>query len=186
MLAGGMSSRMGRDKAEILLGGRKLLERTIDALRPLCSEVWVVGRKGEDHRVRYFPDELPGLGPIGGLYTGLRALGDGRALFSACDMPFLKPEVLKQLLGHHAEAVAFRLGGRVHPLPGVYDARLAERILEQVEAGERSLTALLRASRTVYVDLYPSEAWVLSDVDTPEDLKRAEALLRKETWTSVG
>ncbi|RKY64426.1 MAG: molybdenum cofactor guanylyltransferase [Candidatus Latescibacterota bacterium] len=186
VLAGGRSSRMGMDKAGIVLGGRTLLERAIDALRPLCREVWVVGREGRDDGVRYLVDELPGLGPIGGLYTGLRALGDGRAIFVACDMPFLEPKLLEQLLGYNAEAVVFRLGCRVQPLPGVYDARLADRILGQVEAGERSLMALLRASRTAYVELPTSKARALLDVDTPEGLRRAEALLREEAWTSVG
>ncbi|HID11343.1 MAG TPA: molybdenum cofactor guanylyltransferase [Candidatus Latescibacteria bacterium] len=186
VLAGGRSSRMGRDKAGIVLGGRTFMERAIDALRPLCAEVWVVGRDGGKGEVRFLRDELPGLGPIGGLYTGLRALGDGRAIFAACDMPFLEPEVLKQLLGYHAEAVVFRLGGRVQPLPGVYNARLVERILGQVEAGERSLMALLRASFTAYVELSPSEARVLLDVDTPDDLGRAEGLPREEAWTSAG
>ena len=162
---------MGRDKAKMVLGGMTLLERAVEALRPICGEVWVVGREGKDRGLRYIPDELPGLGPIGGLYTGLRALGRGRAIFTACDMPFLEPEVIEMLLGYGSEAVVFRYEGTVHPLPGVYDALLVGRIESQMSLGERSLRALLTASRTTYVPLPPYLARSLLDLDSPEDLR---------------
>ncbi|MCB5426578.1 molybdenum cofactor guanylyltransferase [Altererythrobacter sp. CC-YST694] len=75
VLAGGQSSRFGSDKALAMLGGRSLLNRSIDALGSWCDDVVIAGREtgpetGETHCIPDWP--APGMGPLGGVAAGLR------------------------------------------------------------------------------------------------------------------
>ncbi|MCK4299568.1 MAG: molybdenum cofactor guanylyltransferase, partial [Planctomycetes bacterium] len=97
VLAGGRSSRLGVDKASVPVGGRRLLDRVLSVLTNCFADVVVVGRTGSDEAcgpVRFVQDETPGLGPLGGLYTGLGVVEHGRALAVGCDMPFINRGVL--------------------------------------------------------------------------------------------
>jgi molybdenum cofactor guanylyltransferase len=98
ILAGGRSSRMGRDKAMLLLAGRTLLARAVATARTVATEVVLLGDRpdlqGAD---RAIPDLHPGCGPVGGMETALRDLAcrpdDSPQAEWACflpvDMPFL-------------------------------------------------------------------------------------------------
>ena len=80
VLAGGKSVRMGRDKSRLRLGDKTLLERVLEAVAPLCGEVVLVTAKGQSLEggasrspVRAGAGLPPCRGPMGGLYTGLKA-----------------------------------------------------------------------------------------------------------------
>ncbi|MFO7769119.1 MAG: molybdenum cofactor guanylyltransferase, partial [bacterium] len=102
ILAGGRSRRFGTDKAAFRIGGGTLLERTASAARETGLPVTVVGRRRPDPwpwpDVGFQPDEVPDLGPMGGLITGLRAAGTS-VLAVGCDMPLLTPRALGWLAG---------------------------------------------------------------------------------------
>src|SRR4051812_49032994 len=76
VLAGGLSSRMGRDKADLRLGGRTLLGFIRAEARGLGLRLRIIRR-----------DLLPRCGPLGGLYTGLKTSRAEAEIFLACDMP---------------------------------------------------------------------------------------------------
>src|SRR5262249_28524004 len=86
ILAGGRSSRMGRDKAKLRLGGRTLLAIIRRTARTTGWRVRVIRR-----------DALPGNGPLGGLHEALRSSRAGAELFLACDMPYVRPRLLRRL-----------------------------------------------------------------------------------------
>ena len=183
VLAGGRSRRLGRDKASVLLGGRRLLDRVLSALAGSFDEVVVVGRAqwAEAPRwVRLFPDEQPGLGPLGGLATGLEVIACGRALVVGCDMPFLDAGVLRALLSQDADAQATvaRVSGRPQPLLAVYDRRVGPIARRRLASEDRSLLGLLGGLDVHYVDL-ETEPWACFSVNTSMDLERAEAHLRR-------
>lgn len=115
LLAGGQSSRMGRDKAELLLGGQSLLERALDLLhstRP--TRLLLSGRTG-------VPDLFPFSGPPGGLYSILDFLKQEDALDSTplllipVDMPLLNRSLLLHLLQALGDAEAARFEEEVFP-----------------------------------------------------------------------
>ena len=74
VLAGGQSSRMGRDKATMEVDGKTMLDRTVELLRPHTREVLVIGdpSKYSPAHGTVIPDDAPGQGPLGGLVTALR------------------------------------------------------------------------------------------------------------------
>ncbi len=98
VLAGGTSRRMGRDKAWIELGGRALIERVLERLREVCQEVIVVANNRQAYEgiaPIVVGDAFPGKGSLGGIYSGLKVARFDRAVVVACDMPFLKPNLLR-------------------------------------------------------------------------------------------
>lgn len=100
VLAGGASSRFGRNKAEELWRGRTLLDWSVAALDPLCSAVFV---SGQDHAGRESVADRPraGLGPLGGLAGAMKAARDRgytRILSLPCDTPQLPEGLLASLI----------------------------------------------------------------------------------------
>lgn len=181
VLAGGRSSRLGQDKAAVFVGGRRLLDRVLSLLVGLCEDLVVVGRAGwpgAPALVRFVEDDLPGLGPLSGLYAGLGVIKHQRTLAVGCDMPFISPELLQRLIAEDgAAATVVRTGAQVQPLLAVYDRRVRPVIRELLASGERSLLALLGAIDVRYVDVGAEERSAFS-INRPEDLRRAEELLR--------
>jgi molybdenum cofactor guanylyltransferase len=103
VLAGGRSSRMGRDKAFVELDGRPLAAAVLDALREVgAAPVVAVGgdlasltRLGFDDGV---PDLHPGEGPLGGILTALEAVVADVVVVLGCDMPWVTAEALRELV----------------------------------------------------------------------------------------
>jgi molybdopterin-guanine dinucleotide biosynthesis protein A len=101
ILAGGRSSRMGRDKATLEINGVTMIDRAVALLRSVGLEAVVIGSPAEFTRrvdSRAIADDWPGAGPLGGIATALRHTQSPWNLVLACDMPYLRKEWLKFLL----------------------------------------------------------------------------------------
>jgi molybdenum cofactor guanylyltransferase len=103
ILAGGKSSRMGRDKALIDFEGCPLLLRQLETARKAgAQEIYVSARSEADYRsfpVSVLADDYPGCGPISGLIAGLRRVSSPLLLVLAVDLPFVSPDLLRRLFG---------------------------------------------------------------------------------------
>ena len=100
ILAGGQSTRLGRDKSLLELDGQPLIARTVHTLAPLSDDLVVVTNDVERYEglalpVRYVPDKVRGMGSLMGLYSGLKAAQHSHVLAVACDMPFLNLPLLR-------------------------------------------------------------------------------------------
>jgi len=186
VLAGGRSRRLGRDKAALRVAGEPLLARTLHLARAAGLDVAVAGRTagqvrellgGRVDSLSCLPDEEPGLGPLGGILTLLRAL-DRPVLAVAVDLPRLSTEALAWLaeearLGLYADGLGVRDGeGVPQPLFSIYTPLvlpLAERLLAD---GRRAPRDVLMAGRFRLVTLPERFEGELTEIDTPEDLDR--------------
>ena len=103
LLAGGKSSRMGRDKAALPVNGEPLWQRQLAILRATQpAELFISGKSDgpyADCGVEILADEIPGCGPLGGIATALRRCKSERLLVLAVDMPAMTAEFLRALLG---------------------------------------------------------------------------------------
>lgn len=183
VLAGGRSTRMGRDKASLELDGAALLSRVLHALGGVVSERAVVCRRTQelpalpDDVVRVH-DDVEDQGPLGGLGPGLAALKSPVAFVTGCDAPLLPRPVVSLLfdqLGDADVAVA-RAQGRLHPLCAVYRTALADRIAQRLAEGLRRPVDLYGEVRTVHVEeallrQVDPELLCLRNANTPEDLE---------------
>lgn len=167
VLAGGRSSRMGRDKASLVYGGRSLLEHAIATLREAgAGQVLVSG-----DRPGGIADRMPGLGPVGGIDAALEVLADGLVLVTPVDMPRLGACTLRRL----AEAAVLVRSATFdgHPLPWAFRVDTAGR--EAVSAvmaredGDRSLRALQARLDTVALAVSDDAAGQLVNINTPVD-----------------
>ena len=188
ILVGGASSRMGRDKARLTLGGESFVGRIRGALSALTGQVTLVGsaeRCAAWPQLPAVPDFYVEWGALGGLHAALAAATEGTwAAVVACDLPFVTGELFVRLasLRENFEAVVpVQQDGRRQPLCALYRAGVAnERAAELIAAGERRPRALLDRLRTRLVafdelsDLGGAELF-FTNVNTPEDY----ALARK-------
>jgi molybdenum cofactor guanylyltransferase len=130
VLVGGASSRMGRDKALLPLGGATMVEQIASIVRDAVGSVTLIGpvHKYANLGFPIMPDAVENCGPIGGLYTALLCSASDWNLIVACDMPDLTGAFLKQLLAaseaSDADCVVPEKDGKTHPLCAVYHRRL--------------------------------------------------------------
>ena len=106
--AGGKSTRMGGNpKALIELGRQRIIERVVEALSPVLSDLLIVTGTPDLYAflgLPMVPDVFPDHGSLGGIYSGLRAARGDAAFTVACDMPFLHPEVVRLVVSRAGEA----------------------------------------------------------------------------------
>ena len=135
VLCGGQSSRMGRPKAWLPFGDEPMLVRVVRLLRQAVEPVVVVAAPDQEvpplpSEVAIVRDEEKGRGPLQGLAAGLRALHGqvDAAYLSSCDVPFLQPAFVRQLidlLGEHEICVP-HIGDYHHPLAAIYRLTVAD------------------------------------------------------------
>lgn len=178
VLAGGLSQRMGQNKAELRLNGKTFLELQVDKLRVLGIEDVMLS--GTDcpvlPDVRVIPDEYPGRGPLGGLHACLRAARNPACLVLSVDVPLIPVSALVQLCrAHRGGITVLRHGDWEEPLIGVYDRAAAEAAAALLKAGKGAVRALRGAvSWNCFDYLGPEE--LLINCNTPEDFSAAARL----------
>jgi molybdenum cofactor guanylyltransferase len=188
ILAGGGSSRMGRDKARLELGGVPLILRTARLVESVAGAPAIIGNP-EAYRAFDLPaiaDDWPGAGPLGGIATALRAAATPWSLVVATDLPFLTREWLEYLiargLASSADAVLPMNARGAEPLCAMYHQRAAPAIRRALERGTRKITDGLL---DVQVETIPpaewkgfdSEGFLLKNMNSPEDYEEAKARL---------
>lgn len=182
VLAGGRSTRMGRDKALIPFGpaGRTLLDHALDRLAPEVDDLLVVGDPLAHGHVGPFvvPDDQPGMGPLGGLVTAMRYATHDRLLVLAVDMPAVDQRLLRALkaqMGHFTDAVVPRHEDRTEPLSAAYHRRCSPVFEARLMAGMRSMRGALEHVQCTLLPVRPGTedrpADLFRNVNRPEDLE---------------
>lgn len=129
ILAGGLSSRMGSNKALLPLDGSIVMEHVASAIAPAVSRVIVAAGPNADAYQAFgytcVQDSYPGKGPLAGLHAAFEASETEWNLVCACDMPLVQPSLftaMQRLVESDKThpAMVPRLDGRVHPLVGIY------------------------------------------------------------------
>jgi molybdopterin-guanine dinucleotide biosynthesis protein A len=192
ILAGGRSVRFGRDKSAEVVAGRTLLQRAVDAVGPIASEIIVVRAKGTPPQavtsktpLRHAEDVREG-GALAGLYTGLATASQPAAVALGCDMPLLSRRLLLHLwglLGPDVDVVMPLWKGKEEPLHAFYRRSTCLAAIEKaLDEGERQVIRFLADVRVRYVghdelrklDPDGHSFW---NVNQPSDLKRILPLL---------
>ena len=193
VLAGGKSRRLGKSKALVTLHGKTLIERVIERLTPLTSQLLIVtspeqtGLLATDE-AEVLVDLYPSRGSLVGIYTGLMAARYSHSIVVACDMPFLNTELLRYLieLSQDFDAVVPRLGEEwIEPLHAIYARSCLDSINRQLERNQLQVNSCLDSVRVRYVERAECQRLdpqLLSffNVNYPEDLDRAISLAAEE------
>jgi molybdopterin-guanine dinucleotide biosynthesis protein A len=200
ILAGGASSRMGRDKGLLDFGGVPLIVHTAKLLEPLVTKVTVVGSPRRyrplalnaiadhnDAQARGSEDQ-PSRGPLAGIAAALAATHARWNVIVACDLPYLSAPWLDWLISRaqssRAEAIVPRTERGIEPLAAMYRRECGAPIAAALASGARKVSAVIEELRLDLV--YPRE-WrridpsglVLRNMNAPEDYEAA-----RNWWTA--
>lgn len=139
ILTGGKSSRMGTNKALLLLGKINAITRIVEIAKTNCAQIVLATNEPEKYQFLALPcvkDVYKGKGPLGGLHSGLSAIETDWVLVFPCDLPLISVEYIQPLLEAEVkyDIVIYESAGRLHPLFGRYNRRILPRITDCLEA----------------------------------------------------
>ena len=193
VLAGGLSRRLGRDKALEPFGDEPLISRVIGRLSMLTDETVVVCNSkaraaelplpvGAKTAVDIYPDS----GSLGGIFTGLTAASNEWGFVVACDMPFLNTALIEYIMSlrQRHDAVVPMLEGYPEPTHSAYSKACLPHIERRLEAGQLRIARFFDDVRVRYVqddEIDALDAGRLSffNVNTPADLAHALSLVEE-------
>jgi molybdenum cofactor guanylyltransferase len=186
ILAGGRALRFGgADKASLVVGGSRIIERQLAALSTLTDDIRIVSNDPDRYAalgVRVIPDRIPNAGPLGGIHAALVDAVHHAVIVMACDLPFVPPALLEALVetfesAGEVDAVVPRSARGLEPLCALYAARCAELARQRLERGDLAVRGLLEdvnyaELRTEVLAACGGET-VFLNINTPHDHQRA-------------
>jgi len=146
ILAGGKSSRMGRNKSFLKVGDKTIIERVRDLLRGIFQDVILITNDPEEYKFLGLPmyeDVYRHKGPLAGIHSGLMHSSTEINFIISCDIPFMTKEMIKYLVDYKTDKIITiaKADGFIQQLAGKYSKACltnAEKILkEQLEAERR-------------------------------------------------
>jgi molybdenum cofactor guanylyltransferase len=182
ILCGGKSSRYGKNKAFVRFEGIPLIERVATVMDAVFERLLLVTNTPEEYAylgIDMVGDLIRGIGPLGGIYTGLKTItGDG-GFFVACDMPYLCEPLVRRMaeLLEGYDAVVPKVDWMVEPLHALYGKGSIAVIEEIIHSGRYQIVEILSRIRTRYVEEailrgFDPELRFFVNVNRPEDLSR--------------
>jgi molybdopterin-guanine dinucleotide biosynthesis protein A len=186
VLAGGLSSRLGHDKAGIRLAHGDepdFLARAAGVLAACCRRVIVVGRTHPDYES--YADALPGQGPAGGIATALE-VSSRACLVLSCDLPFMEQDVLERLIACRAARPAAALvtayrqkdTGHVEALVAIYEKEALPCFRAGIGRGELKISLAVPLDRQHFLEYTADESLPFFNVNYPADLLVARKIMR--------
>jgi molybdopterin-guanine dinucleotide biosynthesis protein A len=183
ILAGGKSTRMGADKAFVLLDGRTLLSRMLDLARQLTSHVHIIGDSAKFSTFApTIEDTFPGCGPLGGIHAALRSSPTELNVILAVDVPFVSLALLAYIISRaknsNANVTLARAAGGFQPLCAVYRRSFADAGENALRAGHYKIDTLFTPASTQVIEEAELEASgfsprIFRNLNTPEELAEA-------------
>lgn len=191
ILAGGKSSRMGKNKATMVLGGQRLIDRAVAVMRAVFPSVLLVTNTPEVYADLGLPmvaDVYPDKGSLGGIYSAISHATTPHCCVVACDMPFLNAAMLRYLSTYAAayDVVIPDVLGELQTLHAVYSKACLPAMLRRLEANRLQIIGFFPEVRvrTVTADeLTPFDPELLAfqNLNTPEEFHAAAQRLNSAT-----
>ncbi|MWV46532.1 NTP transferase domain-containing protein [Paenibacillus sp. HJL G12] len=166
VLAGGQSSRMGRNKALLTVGREKVIDTIISAMSEVAQDILISANDLNAYRElgkKIIEDQFPGQGPLSGIHAALQAANTPWIMVAACDMPFVSSDLFRFLVKTVAEVQISDTGesncqamipigdGRVQPLLGAYHISSLPALEESLKSGKLRMTDWLAQLRVQYI-----------------------------------
>lgn len=175
LLAGGKSSRMGRDKAGLLLDGKSFLECLVEKAEKVgIREIYLSGHGWDREDIHMVSDRYRDRGPLGGMHACFLAMDTPYALVLPVDVPQIPLAVLERLLTvhekkqEHPRPLLLSHGERTEPLIGIYPAALGEQIGTLIKKNSAPVFRFLE--ETGYdICRVTAEEWTMGNINTPKD-----------------
>ena len=190
ILAGGKSSRLGRNKALQIVDSKSLIQWVVDRVSMLSTEIIIVTADGEaipcysTLEVKSVADIYPEKGPLVGIYSGLMSASSSRAIAVGCDTPFLSVSLLKYMTQMCSvyDVVVPRMKSKLEPLCAVYSRNCSGSIQRLLEQDELRIDRLFGMVKVKYVEedeinRFDPEHLSFFNINSEGDLDRARKLV---------
>ena len=176
ILAGGKSSRMGKDKGLLELNGKTFMSRIIEALEPVVDTIIIVSNNSDYDvfNLKRVEDIIKDSGPLAGLFTGLFYSETENNIVLSCDVPLINKLVLEELINtFDSETVAIQIEsqGRTMPLVAMYKKQAMHVLLKQLQQGERRLIVAIEKLNLKTLKLIPELEQYVRNINTLQELK---------------
>ncbi|NLV23718.1 MAG: NTP transferase domain-containing protein [Deltaproteobacteria bacterium] len=177
ILAGGQSTRMGRDKSLLEVAGEPLIKRLFGQLLGTFQQILI--STGDGHRYGFLDncrsvvDEVRGCGPVAGILAALENSDRDVNFIVACDIPEIPLYLVRQMIAAAPGwdcVVPVSPSGRIEPLFGVYRKNMIPPLRAALASGQRRVRDVVSRTRTHFFKLDP--ATVLKNINTPDEYQR--------------
>lgn len=185
VLAGGKSSRMGRDKGLVLFNGHSMVSYVLKALSKTEIPFKIIAHDAgyEKFGPPVYPDLIEEKGPMGGLLTAFSNTQAKAVFLISCDIPLITFEAIKQLLdmAEKKRIIAATVEGRINPLFAIYPVTLTEEVKERIQEDNLKMTGfILENKHTLVSSISRKMPDIFRNINTPEELKMTE-----ERWKNL-
>lgn len=161
ILSGGKSSRMGTNKSLLPIGEKRSVEHVADTLREVTDDMIIIANEENTYDflgIEQYKDRYTDKGPLGGLEAALYYKEADAFIVSACDMPFVHPDIYRylysQLKDHEAVVPIFQ--GQMHPLSSVYRKSVHQKVETQIKQDNLRVRSFFDQIDVHYIEAFPS------------------------------
>lgn len=185
VLAGGKSSRMGRDKGLMPVNGKPMISYVLQALEETGLPVKIIANNPEYEKfgLPVCGDIVKEKGPMGGLWTAFNNTEAEVVLLLSCDMPFMNAEAINLIVEAVYEDVitAALVKYRVNPLFAAYPMHLNKLVKEAIAQDRLKMTDfILKNPHTLVPSIAQKMPWCFRNINNEQELKEAE-----EQWSHL-
>jgi Molybdopterin-guanine dinucleotide biosynthesis protein A len=184
ILAGGKSSRMGSDKAMLILNGKTMLQTIYDTLNTIFCKTSIVSNHTQHclPNIPFYTDLIPDKGPAGGIYTAMEYANSSLLFVVACDMPLIHQTAIEFFLRQLNTAQKFvniaTIDYQLHPLFAVYPVVYKEFFLQNIQENNLSMRMIISNLPCHLIDMTAYNE-SLKNVNHKEDFDNLVPLLAK-------
>jgi molybdopterin-guanine dinucleotide biosynthesis protein A len=173
ILAGGQSSRMGQDKGLLMWQGKSFVEHILAVVQPWCEHVILISNeanKYEKFGCEILQDAVRDIGPLGGIYTGLKHSDKKMNLFLTCDSPTLSLSFFQHFLSEACEEEInySRIGEKIHPLPVLLPKDVLSNLEQCIQHQDYKLLYFYQQFSNHVIDMSSFEKEMFN-INTPEE-----------------
>jgi len=174
LLAGGKSSRMGQDKAFMKFGEKFLFEFSLSVLKNFSEDILISSsdQRFDIQGIIRVEDEMPGLGPISGLYTCLPKIKNKSAIILACDLPLISAEVIETLIRNsegYEITIALNHLDLPEPLIGIYSSSIIPSLENMIKMKNYKLQDLVKTAKTNLIKIPNVSDEIFQNINNQSD-----------------
>lgn len=158
ILSGGLSTRIGSDKAMLEIGGKKIIEMISETLLEIFSKVKIITNNPVQYKflgLEMHEDIYKNIGPIGGIHSGLVNSGTEKNFFISCDMPFVNKNLINFIIENSPvnNIAVTKTKDGLQPLCGIYPKSSINKIDELIENSKLSIHGIFNEFNTKIIDI---------------------------------
>lgn len=160
ILAGGKSSRMGFDKQFLEINKVRIMDKLIAELSKEFEDIIIITNKPEEYKdvkdgVRLISDEITEIGPLSGIYGGLKESKSKYVYFIACDMPNVNLNYIcyikRVITNSKANACVAKINGKIQPFNAFYSIDILSKVKELIKLNVRSIAGLIEIIEPIFI-----------------------------------